>query len=165
MKGKLVLLLAGGMLMSALTVYAHHSFAATYFENKQVKIEGKITQFLFRNPHSFVHVQAPDENGVMQNWMIEWGGAGQLGGQGITRDTIKIGDPVIITDNPGRDASDHRIRMVSLKRTTDGFGWGGRAGETAPSRAAGIAGERLRGNGAAARSRTGRRNWGERLFP
>ena len=130
MKGKLVLTLAAGMLMSALTVYAHHSFAATYFENKQVKIEGKIVQFLFRNPHSFVHVMAPDENGTMQKWMIEWGGAGQLGGQGITRDTIKIGDPVIITGNPGRDPADHRIRMVTLKRTTDGFGWGGKAGET-----------------------------------
>jgi thiamine monophosphate kinase len=62
--------------------------------------------------------------------MIEWGGAGLLQGQGVTRDTLKVGDPVIITGNPGRDPADHRMRMVTLKRTTDGFGWGGRAGET-----------------------------------
>ena len=30
------------------------------------QIEGTVVQFLFRNPHSFVHVMAPDKNGVMQ---------------------------------------------------------------------------------------------------
>ena len=130
MKARLTLLLVAGMLFSSVAAYAHHSFAATYFEGKTAKIEGKIIQFLFRNPHSFVHVEAPDESGVMQKWMIEWGGAGLLQGQGVTRDTLKVGDPVIITGNPGRDPADHRMRMVTLKRTTDGFGWGARAGET-----------------------------------
>jgi hypothetical protein len=128
-KAKLIVLLVAGMLLMSVAAYAHHSFAATYFEDKQVKIEGKIIQFLFRNPHSFVHVDAPDEGGKMQKWMIEWGGAGLLQGQGVTRDTLKVGDPVIITGNPGRDPADHRMRMVSLKRTTDGFGWGQREGE------------------------------------
>ena len=66
----------------------------------------------------------------MQRWGIEWGGAGQLGGQGVNRYTLKAGDHVVITGNPGRTVEDHRIRMVSLKRTSDGFGWGGKAGET-----------------------------------
>lgn len=39
--------------------WAHHSFAATYDETKTQTIEGKIVQFLYRNPHSFVHVDAP----------------------------------------------------------------------------------------------------------
>ena len=60
---------------------AHHSFTATYFEDRQMEIEGKLLQFMFRNPHSFVHVEAPDENGAMQRWAVEWGGAGQLSGQ------------------------------------------------------------------------------------
>ena len=129
MKGKLILMMLTVALLMGATAYAHHSFTATYFENKTVKVEGKIVQFLFRNPHSFVHVTAPDESGAMQRWTIEWGGAGQLGGQGVTRDTLKPGDPVIITGNPGRDPADHRMRMQSLKRTTDGFGWGSRPGE------------------------------------
>ena len=44
---------------------AHHSFTATYFEDRQMEIEGKLLQFMFRNPHSFVHVEAPDENGTI----------------------------------------------------------------------------------------------------
>ena len=127
MKSKAVVLVLASAFLFGMTAYAHHSFASTYDLSKQVKVQGKLVQFLFRNPHSFVHVEAPDESGVMQKWMIEWGGAGLLQGQGVTRDTLKVGDPVIITGNPGRDPADHRMRMVTLKRTTDGFGWGGRA--------------------------------------
>jgi hypothetical protein len=112
------------------TAHAHHSFASTYDESKKITVEGKLVQFLFRNPHSFVHVLAPDEDGTMQRWAIEWGGAGQLGGQGVTRDTLKPGDKVIITGNPGRNPADHRVRMVTLRRPSDGFGWGTGAGET-----------------------------------
>ena len=94
--------------------YAHHSFTATYDENKTVKIEGELVQFMFRNPHAFVHVLAPDEDGMMQRWGVEWGGAGALTGQGVTRDSLKSGDHVIITGNPGRNAIDHRVRMRTL---------------------------------------------------
>ena len=129
MKGEVVVLIIAAALLPGMTAHAHHSFAATYDVDKTIKIEGKIAQFLLRNPHSFVQVKGPDENGTMQNWSIEWGGAGQLGDQGVTRDTLKIGDPVVITGNPGRDPADHRIRMASLRRTTDGFRWGARQGE------------------------------------
>ena len=129
MKGRLLVALVVGVLLFGVTAYAHHSFAATYHEDKTVQIEGKLVQFMFRNPHSFVSIEAPDESGVMQRWGVEWGGAGQLGGQGVTRETLKPGDIVTITGNPGRNAADHRIRMVSLKRKSDGFGWGQRQGE------------------------------------
>src|SRR2546426_10867644 len=49
--------------LSAGSVSAHHSFAATYLEGQTQKIEGKVVQFLFRNPHSFLHVEASDEKG------------------------------------------------------------------------------------------------------
>ena len=104
---------------------AHHSFAATYFEDKTQTIEGELVQFLFRNPHSFVHVAAPDEKGVMQRWAVEWGAGGQLSRQGVTRDTLRVGDHVIITGNPARNPDDHRLRMLTIKRPSDGWKWGG----------------------------------------
>jgi len=124
------IILLAGLLSGAVQLFAHHSFAATYFEDKKVKIEGKLITFQFRNPHSFVTVEAPDANGVVQRWGVEWGGAGQLGGQGITRETFKTGDIVVITGNPGRNPDDHRIRMVTIRRNSDGFGWGERPGQT-----------------------------------
>ena len=63
---------------------AHHSFAATYDTAKTVTIEGKVTQFLIRNPHSFLHVLVIDKDGKEENWNIEWAAAGQLGGAGVT---------------------------------------------------------------------------------
>lgn len=130
MKDTLLVALAVTLTTAALPVRAHHSFAATYDESKTAKIEGTLVQFLFRNPHSFVHVMAPDENGQMQRWAVEWGGVGQLAGQGVTRETLKTGDVVVITGNPGRNPADRRIRMVTLRRQSDGFGWGVRPGET-----------------------------------
>jgi Family of unknown function (DUF6152) len=113
----------------AAAAYAHHSFASTYDEAKKVTVEGKLVQFLWRNPHSFVHVMAPDEKGEMQRWAVEWGGAGQLGEQGVTRETLKPGDVVRITGNPGRNPDDHRLRMITLARPFDGFAWGQKKGE------------------------------------
>jgi len=109
----------------ALTAYAHHSFAATYFEDQTVTVEGKLVQFLFRNPHSFVHVEASDDKGEVQTWAIEWGGGGQLSRDGVSRETLKPGDHVIVSGNPGRNPADHRIRMRSISRPSDGWKWSG----------------------------------------
>lgn len=121
----LALVITAGAFMAGGRAYAHHSFAATYFEDKTQKIEGNLVQFLYRNPHSFVHVEAPDEKGVMQRWAVEWGAGGQLGRQGVTRETLKPGDHVVIVGNPGRNPEDHRLRMVNITRPSDGWKWGG----------------------------------------
>jgi hypothetical protein len=119
-----VVLLAGLFVTGGL-LYGHHSFAATYKEGESQKIEGNVVQFLFRNPHSFLHVEAPDEKGVMQTWSIEWGGGGQLGRSGVTRDSLKPGDHVVVIGQPGRNPEDHRLRMMSVARPSDGWKWGG----------------------------------------
>jgi hypothetical protein len=124
-----VLIVAGACALGSTKTYAHHSFAATYLEDQSVTVEGELVQFLFRNPHSFVHVMVKQKDGQMVRYAIEWGGAGQLGGQGVTRETLKPGDVVVISGAPGRNPADHRIRMVSLRRPKDGFGWGGKPGE------------------------------------
>jgi len=129
MKVRLLILLIGAATLLGGRLYAHHSFAATYFEDRTIQIEGRLLQFQFRNPHSFVHVSAPDEDGDMQRWAVEWGGAGQLGSQGVTGATLRPGDEVTIVGNPGRNPEDHRVRMLSLRRKSDNFGWGDDPGE------------------------------------
>ena len=122
--------LFAAVVLTAGVARAHHSFTATYFEDRTVTIEGRVLQFQFRNPHSFVHVQAPDDNGDMQRWAVEWGGSSQLSNQGLAGATLRPGDVVQITGNPGRDASDFRVRMLYLLRPADGFDWGNEPGET-----------------------------------
>ena len=110
--------------LSASASFAHHSFAATYETTKSIKLEGSIVQFVYRNPHSFVHIDAPDESGVSQRWAVEWGGTTQLAQAGVKRDSLKVGDKVVISGRPSRVPGEYRVLMVNLNRPSDGFTWG-----------------------------------------
>lgn len=114
-------------LLFAGTLSAHHSFSATYNTDKTVTIEGKVAQFLLRNPHSFLHVVVTSKDGKEEVWNVEWAAAGQLAG--TFANSLQVGDPVIVSGNPARDPADMRIRMVTVKRTSDGANWGFRAGQ------------------------------------
>lgn len=131
MKQKLAVLLVGAAgFLAGTSAYAHHSLSATYYADKEIKLDGKIAQFLFRNPHSFLQVDAPDESGAMQRWSLEWRSSGQLTQQNIKRDTLVVGDEVVITMNPSRTPADHRGALKTLHRKSDGFGWGNKPGDT-----------------------------------
>src|SRR5687768_2258121 len=118
---RVLLLVIGAALVGGTAAYAHHSYAATYDVSHEIKLEGKLVQFVYRNPHSFVHLQAPDEKGVQQRWAVEWSGTGQLAEAGVTRDTLKVGDAVSVVGRPSRVPGEFRVLMVSLKRPADGF--------------------------------------------
>jgi Family of unknown function (DUF6152) len=120
----LIVPLAVAALAVSARTWAHHSFAATYIEDQSVTIEGQLVQFLLRNPHSFVHVMVKEQDGSMARYVVEWGSPAQLGGQGVTRETLKPGDYVIISGNPGRNPADHRVRLLQFRRPKDGWSWG-----------------------------------------
>jgi hypothetical protein len=129
MKIKLFVLALAASTLSGLAVEAHHSFAGTYDLKRQIKVEGTLLRVQFRNPHSFVTVKGPDDTGAMHEWSIEWSGLPALAGAGVTSKTIMVGDPVIITGNPSRTVGEHRLRMVTFLRTSDGFAWGNKKDE------------------------------------
>ena len=126
---RILVLGIAGILIACTAAYAHHSFGATYNSKQEIKVEGKLVQFVFRNPHSFVYIEAPDDNKVTQRWAIEWSGAAALGGQGVNRDTLRVGDHVIVTGRPSRTPGEYRVQMLTLRRPADGLTWGNRAGE------------------------------------
>ena len=129
MKRFLMLAVAVVSLAAGARAFAHHSFAATYLEDQSVTIEGQLVQFLLRNPHSFVHVMVKEPDGTMARYVVEWGSPSQLAGR-VSRDTLKPGDHVIISGNPGRNPADHRVRLLTFKRPKDGWSWGILADET-----------------------------------
>ena len=119
-----VLLAVAATLIACTAAYAHHSYAATYDVTREVKLEGKLVQFVYRNPHSFVHLMTADDKGMPQRWAVEWSGTTQLGSQGVNRESLKIGDEVVIVARPSRVPGEYRALMLRLKRTSDGFAWG-----------------------------------------
>lgn len=116
----------GGIAVPAL---AHHSFGATYDVRKDVTLEGTLVQFMFRNPHSFVHIEVADDSGEMQRWSIEWSGTAALQRDGVNRGTLRVGDDVVIIAHPSRTPGEYRGQMVTLSRPLDGLTWGTRPGE------------------------------------
>jgi hypothetical protein len=111
------------------SAYAHHSYGATYDVKKEVKLEGKLLQFVYRNPHAYVHMQAKDANGVEQRWAVEWAGTAQLSSAGVNKESLKVGDEIVVTARPSRVPGEFRVLMVNLRRPLDGFSWGSRGGE------------------------------------
>ncbi len=107
------------------SVSAHHSFPATYHVDQTQTITGKVVAFLFRNPHSFVQVMAPDKDGHVQRWAVEWSAGAALADDHVTATTLKVGDIVTVTGNPARDESAHKLRMNKIVRRGDGWNWQG----------------------------------------
>src|SRR5436309_14948105 len=120
MKARWILLVVAlAALMSGIQLYAHHSFAATYFEDKQQTVEGDLVQFLFRNPHCFVHVEGKDEKGETIRSAIECGGVDKIGCLDVTGDIVKLNDDANIIGKPWLNADDNSHNMYCKKRTLD----------------------------------------------
>jgi hypothetical protein len=105
--------------------WSHHSFPATYHVDKLETVTGEVVQFLYRNPHSFITIIAKGKDGKDHRYAIEWGGSAALGRNAISAATLRAGDKVTITGNPGRVEEDHRLRLQKIVRERDGWTWGG----------------------------------------
>jgi hypothetical protein len=122
-RGWLGILMAIGLALTAPRADAHHFFGNTYLVDQTVTLEGELAQLVYRNPHSLVHLVVRDKQGREVRYAVEWAGAGQLEEQGVTSDTLKVGDHIVVTGSPGRFPKDRRLRMATLHRPKDNFNY------------------------------------------
>jgi hypothetical protein len=119
---------AAGLALTALALAAagsgaHHSFPTYYFEAQTVRISGELVEFDFRAPHAWVKIKGRDDAGVEQTFAAEWSNPNRLARDGVTRDTLKIGDQLVIAGSPGRIAEEHRLHLKAIQRPADGWEW------------------------------------------
>ena len=114
-----------GALVAVAPVSAHHSFAAYYFEDQSVTLEGVVQEFQLRSPHAILIFTSPDRDGRAQTFSAEWGSPNRLSGQGVTKDTLKPGDAVVVTGAPGRVGSENKVHLKGITRPADGWSWNG----------------------------------------
>ena len=121
------LVAAAGLLCGAVSTSAHHSLASMYREHERVTIEGVVVTLVYRNPHSYVHVQAPDAHQHLRVWAVESSMGHQLR-DALGGGMLKPGDHVIVTGQPAHDDGAWRVRLQTLVRARDGWRWteGGR---------------------------------------
>lgn len=115
------------LLAAPAAVSAHHSFTAAYDSTRRVEVEGVVKEFLWRNPHSFVRIEVMTKDGAVETWNLEWGSTNQLQAAKypVTRTTLRAGDRIVASGEPGRDPAVKRVRIFSIKRPIDGWQWEG----------------------------------------
>jgi len=112
--------IVGAALLSVtLAAHAHHSIAAVYDSSRQQRVEGVVAQFNFVNPHPFVVVTVA-ANGAEESWRLEMDNRFELAQVGMTGETLKPGDRVVVTGSLGR-TEPRTLYIRRLDRPADGF--------------------------------------------
>ena len=117
-----LLALAGGLVLSGALVEAHHSIASVYDGSKSVKLEGTISKFEFVNPHPVLTIDVVSQEGNAEPWRLEMDNRSELAAIGVTTQTFKPGDLVVVAGSPAR-SQPRGLYLLKLERPADGFGY------------------------------------------
>lgn len=120
MRRNIVALLAlAGLIAAVAPAVAHHSFSAEFDNTKRVEMKGYVTKVEWTNPHVWFYINVIDPvTNKATLWGFEMGPPHGLQGQGWTRETMKIGDEVIVNGSRAKDGSNRaNARSVVLAKT------------------------------------------------
>ena len=106
MNGKHVGLgVALAMVVMATPAIAHHSFAAELDASQPVQLKGTVTKIEWMNPHAYFYIDAKDASGKVTSWGLEMGSPNGLMRQGWTRNSMKVGDEIVVEGSRAKDGS------------------------------------------------------------
>src|SRR5690349_23931112 len=97
MKGKL---LALGVLLVAIPLFAHHGGASLYDMSKEVTVDATVTEYQWTNPHVEIGLDAKDNKGNVRHWLIEANSQPVMANRGWNRKSLQVGEVIKITFNP-----------------------------------------------------------------
>lgn len=85
-----------GLLLAAVPMWAHHSFAAEFDIKKPVHLVGKVTQMEWINPHAWIHIDVTGPDGKVTNWMVECGSPNIMLRRGFTKRSLESGTELAV---------------------------------------------------------------------
>ncbi len=115
MRSRVSSILAGivGLLFLSTSALAHHGAESLYDVDTETTVEATITEFVWAVPHVMVGIASVDDKSA--SWLLELGSPPSISNQGWTIRSLKPGDVVTVTFNPGlRGMRIGRLRKVIL---------------------------------------------------
>ena len=111
MKIKLAVTVAALALLVTVPLLAHHSFSSEYESSKRLTLSGKMVNFEWVNPHSWIHVEVTNPDGTKTVWKGETPPVNVLYRNGWTKpmveEMVKKGETVTLTGIAAKDGSNH----------------------------------------------------------
>lgn len=102
--------------------HAHHSIAGMYDGDRTVRVDGTVVRFDFVNPHAFVTLDVRDAQGQTVRWRLEMDDRGEMSEIGMTAETLRPGDRLVVSGNPARRLA-NQLYIRRLDRPADGYAY------------------------------------------
>lgn len=113
-------LTVAGIAAAGTAAAAHHSIAAVYDGGRRVTLNGSVREFRFVNPHPWLAITVTEADGRERSWRLEMDNLFELSAVGMTAETLRPGDRVVVAGSPARDGTS-ALYIRQLDRPTDGF--------------------------------------------
>ena len=95
-------LLAVGVLMTAIPLWAHHGGTSLYDMSKVVTAQATVTDFQWTNPHVEIGLDAKDDKGKVRHWILEANSPPVMVNKGWNRKSLEAGEVIKVTFNPSQ---------------------------------------------------------------
>jgi hypothetical protein len=137
MHARAVALLTGVvMTLSAMPLVAHHSWNTVFSEDKPLVLRGTLIKVELVNPHGWIWIEVKAPDGTITKWGIEGGPPNGLIRNGVTKDTLKVGEELLVRGYGARDGS-NLLAGVKYERADGKEFWLGNEGAEATAKARG----------------------------
>jgi hypothetical protein len=114
MKRFMIASLFFAIVCATVSIAAHHG-GASFDTAKELTLKGKVTEWIWANPHCFLKFDAMDDTGTVRNWVVETQNPTDMTRRGWSRTMFKVGDEVTVTLQPVKSGAPvGRVRSVML---------------------------------------------------
>ena len=101
---KSTVLLAVTGVVPLCSAWAHHSHS-NYETTQYTHLEGRVTEFHWMNPHTWIYIEVTGEDGESIVWALEGASPTELLRDGWKRDDVEVGDTISVRCHQLKDNS------------------------------------------------------------